>query len=148
MACQILLTKLDCFFSKAYSSQQRRKHRSSTKFWPFAKGIHQRSVYSPSQRAYDDVIKWKYFPRYWPFVLGNHRSSVDSPHKGQWRGALMFSLICAWMNGWGNNREAGDLRRHRAHYDVTVMSTAETVSMSWCQQICCFRRATVANLKQ
>ena len=33
----------------------------------------------------------------------------------------MFSLICAWINGWVNNREAGDLRRHRAHYDVTVM---------------------------
>ena len=41
--------------------------------------------------------------------------------KGQWRGALMFSLICAWINAWLNNREAGDLRRHRAHYDVTVM---------------------------
>ena len=39
---------------------------------------------------------------------------------GQWRGALMFSLICAWINGWVNNREAGDLRRHRTHYDVTV----------------------------
>ena len=41
--------------------------------------------------------------------------------KGQWRGALMFSLICAWINGCGNNREAGDLRLHRAHYDVTAM---------------------------
>ena len=37
-------------------------------------------------------------------------------------GALMFFLICAWTNGWVNNREAGDLRRHRAHYDVTVMT--------------------------
>ena len=35
--------------------------------------------------------------------------------------ALMFSLICVWINGWVNNREAGDLRWHRAHYDVTVM---------------------------
>ena len=43
------------------------------------------------------------------------------PHEGQWRGALMFSLICAWINGWVNNREAGDLRRYRAHYDVIVM---------------------------
>ena len=42
--------------------------------------------------------------------------------KGQWRGALMFSLICAWLNGWVNTRGAGELRRHRAHYDVTVMS--------------------------
>ena len=40
---------------------------------------------------------------------------------GQWRGALMFSLICVEINGWENNREAGDLRRHRAHYDVMVM---------------------------
>ena len=31
------------------------------------------------------------------------------------------SSICAWINGWVNNREAGDLRRHRAHYDVIVM---------------------------
>ena len=41
--------------------------------------------------------------------------------KGQWRRALMFSLISAWINGWVNNREAGDLRRNRSHYDVTVM---------------------------
>ena len=61
------------------------------------------------------------FPHYWPFVRGIHRSSLNSPHKGQWRGALMFSLICAWSNGWVNTREAGDLRRYRAHYDVVVM---------------------------
>ena len=54
--------------------------------------------------AHADVIKWKHFP-----------------HKGQWRGALMFSLIFAWINGWVNNREAGDWRRYRTHYDVTVM---------------------------
>ena len=59
----------------------------------------------------DDVIKWKHFSRYWPFVRGIHRSPRNSPHKDQWRGALMFSLICAWINGWVNNREAGDLRR-------------------------------------
>ena len=53
---------------------------------------------------------------------GNSRARVNSPHKGQWRGALMFSLICIRINGWVNNGEAGDLRRHRAHYDVTVMS--------------------------
>ena len=70
---------------------------------------------------HDDVIKWKHFPRYWPFVRGIHRSPVNSRHKGQWRGALMFSLICTWINGWVNNRETGDLRRYRAHYDVTVM---------------------------
>ena len=63
---------------------------------------------------HDDVIKWRHFPRYWPFVRGIHRS--------QWRGTLMLTLICTRIIGWVNNREAGDLRRNRAHYDVIVMS--------------------------
>ena len=75
-------------------------------------------------QKHDDVIKWKHFPRYWPFVRGIHRSPVNSPHRGQWRGALMVSLICARINGWVNNREAGDLRGHLAHYDVIVMNMA------------------------
>ena len=74
---------------------------------------------------HDDVIKWKHFPRYWPFVRGIHRSPVNSPHKGQWRGALMFSCICAWIHGLVTNREAGDLKRHRAHYYVIVMDNHE-----------------------
>ena len=52
---------------------------------------------------------------------GIHRSPVNSPHRVLWRGALMFSLICVRINGWVNNREAGDLRRCRAHYDVIFM---------------------------
>ena len=146
---------------------------------------------------YDDVIKWKHFPRCWPFVRGIHRlpvinnfggrvckyetlvcgyyttkdghahkmtikrlriwwrhqvetfsallafcagnSSVtgDFPayiciyiYKGQWRRALMFSLICSWTNSWTNNEDAGDLRRHRAHYDVTVMNSFNSIAMS------------------
>ena len=75
------------------------------------------------ESGHDDVIKWKHFPGYWPFVRGIHRSPVKSPHKGQWRGALMFTLICARINSWVNNREAGDLRRYPGHYDVTVMGT-------------------------
>ena len=55
---------------------------------------------------------------------GNSPVPVNSPHKGQWRGALMFSLIWAWINNWVNNREAGDLRRYRGHYDVSVMIMA------------------------
>ena len=70
---------------------------------------------------HDDVIIWKHCPRYWPFVRDIHRPPVNSPHIGQWRGALVFILICSWINGWVNNREAGDLRRHRARYDVIVM---------------------------
>ena len=61
------------------------------------------------------------FSRYWPFVRGIHRSLVNSLHKDQWRRALMFTLISAWINGWVNNREAGDLRRNRGHYDVRVI---------------------------
>ena len=72
---------------------------------------------------HDDVIKWKHFPRYWPFVREINPVAADFPaHKGQWRGALVFSFICAWINGWVNNGEAGDLRRHRANYDVIVIS--------------------------
>ena len=73
---------------------------------------------------HDDLIKWNHFPRYWPFVRGIHRSPVNSLHRGQWRGDLMFPLICALnkrINGWVNNREAGDSRRHRTHYDAIVM---------------------------
>ena len=79
----------------------------------------------------DDVTKWKHFPRYWPFVRGIHRSPVNSPHKGQ--EALMFSLICARINGWVNNREAGDLRRHRAHYDVIVMDSVNIWGVHPCR---------------
>ena len=64
-----------------------------------------------------NVIKWKHFSRYLPFVRGISRSPVNSQHTGQWRGAL----ICGWITIWVNNREAGDLRHHRAHYDVSVM---------------------------
>ena len=47
---------------------------------------------------------------------------VNFPHKGQWNEALIVSFIWAWkQNGWANNRDAGDLRCHHAHYDVTVM---------------------------
>ena len=59
---------------------------------------------------------------------GNSPVPVHSPHKGQWRGALMFSLIWAWINGWVNNREAGDLRRYRGHYDVSVMPYCTTLT--------------------
>ena len=55
-------------------------------------------------------------------VTGILCGEFTSSHTGQWRGALMFSLICAWTNGWVNNRNADDLRRHRAHNDVIVMT--------------------------
>ena len=52
---------------------------------------------------------------------------MNFPHKDHWRGALKFSLICVWINGWVNTREASDLRRHRAHYDVIVKQSANHV---------------------
>ena len=48
-------------------------------------------------------------------------SLVNYPHKGQWHRALMFSLICVWINDWVNNHEAGDLRCYHTHYNVIVM---------------------------
>ena len=71
---------------------------------------------------------------------GIHRSPGNSPHKGQWRGALVFSLICDWTNGWVNKRDAGVLRRYRTHYDVTVMCKGHEVfivrraGLLWSQQ--------------
>ena len=83
--------------------------------------------------SHDDVIKWKHFPRYCSVVRGIHRWPVNSPLNVHWRGAFMFSLICTWINGWVNNREAGDLRHHCAHYDVSVMGVSGFVSIT------CFR---------
>ena len=74
-----------------------------------------------SPKRHDDVTKRKHFR-----VTGHLCGEFPGRrwiHEGQWRGALMFSLICAWMKCWVNNREAEDLRRHRTHYDVTVMSS-------------------------
>ena len=65
--------------------------------------------------GHDDVIKWKH-------LLALCSGNSYSPHKGQCRRALFFSLICTWINGWVNNREAGDLRWHCAHYDVIVIN--------------------------
>ena len=83
-------------------------------------------------RFHDMVASWQrnaswwrhymHFPRYWPFVREIQRSPVNSPHKGQWCGSLLFSLICAWTNGWFNKWYIGDLRRNCVHYDVTVIS--------------------------
>ena len=94
----------------------------SCNIFPYSSGLLQSQscdCASVSEGFHDDVIKWKHFPRYWPFVRGIHRTPTTN--KGQWGGALMFSLICAWTNSWVNNRKTGDLRRHHAHYDVTVM---------------------------
>ena len=90
-----------------------------TRLWIFFQWNHAKCT--GEMNSHDDVIKGKRLPCCWPFVRRNHRSPVNSLHKVQWRGVLMFYLVCAWTNGWVNSSEAGDLRRHRAHYDVNVM---------------------------
>ena len=91
--------------------------------------------------------KHQYFAQYFHISWWRHQMEIfsaslalcagkspipgNSLHKGQWHWALMFSLICAWINDWINNREAGDLRRHRGHYDVNVMLWK--VGIDWLQ---------------
>ena len=90
-------------------------------------------VCSTMERSHhDDILKWQHFSRYWPFVQGIHQSLVNSPHKGPWHRALMFSMICAWINGWVNIGEAGDLRHHCTHYDVTVVLCFVLCPICWC----------------
>ena len=72
-------------------------------------------------QVYHHDVKWKHFPRYRPFVCGEFTGHRWIPRKGQWRRALLLFFMGAWINGWVNDREAGNLRRQRAHYDVTVM---------------------------
>ena len=88
-------------------------------------------------QGHDDLIKWRHFPRAFfhvPFVQGIHQTPVNFRHKCQWREALMSSWISTWINGQVNNHEAGDLRCHLAHYDVTVMrqgQNAVLLSLPW-----------------
>ena len=111
-------------------------HSIETMYWQgsFRNYLDRRAetlLLEPSNNHHDGIIKWKHFPRYWPFVRRIHRSLMNSPHIGQWCGALMVSWIWACMNDRVNNREAGDLRRHHAHYDVTIMTFASKVGW-WC----------------
>ena len=109
MASQI--TSLTIVYSTVYSDADRRKHQSSTSL-SFVRGFHR-----------------GHFPRYWPFVLGIHRSPVNSPHKGQWRGAVMFSLICALNKrlskqswGWWFETASQSLLRHCNDYRSACLS--------------------------
>ena len=97
-------------------------------YWPFVWGnppvtggfISQRPVMRSFGIFYVTSCRKKTveFPVIWDTITLIWR---HSPHKGKWRGVLMFSLTCARINDWVNNGEAGDLRRHRTHYDVIVM---------------------------
>ena len=129
MASQI--TNLTVVYSIVYSCADQRKHQSSafvrgihrwpvdsphkgpvTRMFPFddvimvigpKNGITVQYWHSATKwkALHEGVMKWKHFPRHWSFVRGIHRSPVNSPYKGQWRGALMFSLI------WALNKRLG-----------------------------------------
>ena len=84
--------------------------------------LHTQHLYHSSiSTQCDDVIKWKKKSALLAPCVGNSPVAVNFPHKGQWRRALIFSSIWAWINAWVNIREAGDLNRHRTHYDVIAM---------------------------
>ena len=125
----VLHVSISKVFAKAHHLLINKSFRNMTIYMSLARYVRWNIFYAnggtyricANCMLHDDVIKWKHFPRYWPFVRGIHRSSVNSSHKSQWRGALMFTLICAWINHWVNSGEAGDLRRYRAHCDVIVM---------------------------
>ena len=63
--------------------------------------------------------QWKHFPRYWPFVVNIPLTKPSDTEL--WCFLWSAPVEYGWGDGWVNNREAGDLRRHRAHYDVIVM---------------------------
>ena len=88
---------------------------------------------SIARRFHDDVIKWKPFPRYWPFVWGiHHRSLVVVPFTNASDAELWCFLWSVPEQTVANNRDADDLRCHRAHYDVTVMHWSYTPPyLSW-----------------
>ena len=77
---------------------------------------------------HDDVIKWKHFPRYWPFMRGTTGHRWIPLTKASDAELWFFSVICTWTNDSANNRDTDDLKRHCAHYDVTVMETLVTIT--------------------
>ena len=70
--------------------------------------------------VHDDVIKWNIF-RITGHLCEEFTGHRRFPCTKTSEAELWCFFICAWTYGWVNNREAGDLRRHRAHYDVIVM---------------------------
>ena len=105
---------------------------------------HKIRLYVPAQHntiLLHDINKWN-ISRVTGPLWGESTGNWWIPHKGQWHGALMFSLICAWTNGWANNRDSGELRRHCAHYDVTVMVNGLTFVFSTKVRLLLSRRYT------
>ena len=78
--------------------------------------------------SHDDVIRWKHFPCYWHFVRGIHWSPGGFPSQRPVMRSIVF-FFCVWTNGWANNRDVSNLRRHRARYGVTVMCVIRYIGL-------------------
>ena len=127
-----------CMFNSLFRFDK--EHIKVPNSWSFVRGIHGRPVdsFTKGQKCGNcfHVITfawWHLIMKWWRHPMetfsalltlceGNPPVTGGFPHKGQWRGALKFSLICAWTNDWANTRDAGDLRRHSTHYDVTALA--------------------------
>ena len=72
------------------------KWKHFPRYWPFVRGIHRWQ--RPVTHSFDVFFDLRCFLWFAPFVRGIHRWLVNPSHKGQWRRALMFSLICARTN--------------------------------------------------
>ena len=55
--------------------------------------------------------------------VGNSPATGEFPAPRPMTQSFDVFFDLRWINGWVNNREAGELRRYRAHYDVIVMIT-------------------------
>ena len=78
-----------------------------------------RRHYCSNSCDYDNYLSaiGTYYCIYYSQIIPSDSCNVtNSLYRGQLRRYVLFSLICAWTNGWKNDRDAGDLRRHRAHY--------------------------------
>ena len=101
--------------------------------WPLAVHFDIEPLLS-SVITYSQFTWWRHqmetFSALLTLCAGNSPVPLNSHHKGQWRGALMFSLV--WINGWVNNRdEAGDLRRYRLHPQLASLRCLGPIEIVW-----------------
>ena len=85
------------------------------------------------------VTRWRHqmetFSALLAICAGNSPVTGEFPAQRSVTRSFDVFFTCAWTNGWINNQDAGNLRRHRTHYYVTVMINAfgqhpiETFSM-------------------
>ena len=86
--------------------------------WFYRANIHNNPA--PLMPIHYGLIKWRHFPHYWPFwgeSTGHRWIPLTKTSDAE---LWCFNFICAWTNGWGNNLDAGDLKRYHTHYECKV----------------------------